>query len=283
MKLKEENWSLIIKPKQSVFSFDYKALWRFRDLLLLFVKRDMVSAYKQTILGPLWFLIQPILTTITYTIIFYFVAKISTDGLPPLLFYMSGIVLWSYFSECLMKTSETFTANAGIFGKVYFPRLIVPISIVISNMIRFGFQFFLLMICWIYYYFKGAPIHFNSVILLFPFLLLLMAGHGLAFGIIISSLTTKYRDLKFLVQFGVQLLMYASSVVMPLSAVQGKFKWILLLNPMTSIIETFKYGFLGVGVYEFTYLIYNFIAMIFILLVALLLFNKVEKSFMDTV
>lgn len=283
MKLKEENWSLIIKPSQSVFSFDYKALWRFRDLIFLFVKRDMVSAYKQTILGPLWFLIQPILTTITYTIIFYFVAKIKIDGLPPLLFYMSGIVLWSYFSECLIKTSETFSANAGIFGKVYFPRLIVPISIVISNMIRLGFQFLLLIVFWIYYFAKGEAIHMNSTILLFPLLLLLMAGHGLAFGIIISSLTTKYRDLKFLVQFGVQLLMYASSVVMPLSSVHGKLRWILLLNPMTSIIETFKYGFLGVGIYDFNYLIYNFISLIFILLIALLLFNRVEKSFMDTV
>ena len=283
MKTKEENWSLIIKPNQSIFSFDYKALWRFRDLLFLFVKRDIVSAYKQTILGPLWFLIQPILTTITFTIIFHAIAKINTDGLPPLLFYMSGIILWSYFSECLMKTSETFSANAGIFGKVYFPRLIVPISIVISNMIRFGFQFFLLLIIWMYYYFSGEAIHMNTTIFLFPLLILLMAGHGLAFGIIISSLTTKYRDLKFLVQFGVQLLMYGSSVVMPLSSATGNFRKLLLLNPMTSIIEAFKYGLLGVGVYDFTYLIYNFIALIFILLIALLLFNKVEKSFMDTV
>lgn len=283
MKTKEENWSLIIRPNQSIFSFDYKALWRFRDLLFLFVKRDIVSAYKQTIFGPLWFLIQPILTTITFTIIFHAIAKINTDGLPPLLFYMSGVILWSYFSECLMKTSETFSANAGIFGKVYFPRLIVPISIVISNMIRFGFQFFLLLITWGYFYFSGYAIHMNSTILLFPLLILLMAGHGLAFGIIISSLTTKYRDLKFLVQFGVQLLMYASSVVMPLSSATGNFRKLLLLNPMTSIIEAFKYGLLGVGVYDFTYLIYNFIALIFILLIALLLFNKVEKSFMDTV
>jgi lipopolysaccharide transport system permease protein len=279
----EENWDLIIKPKQSIFNFDYKALWRFRDLLMLFVRRDFVSAYKQTVLGPLWFLIQPILTTITFLIIFGNIAKISTDGLPAVLFYMSGIVLWNYYADCLTKTSETFTANAGIFGKVYFPRLIVPISVVVSNMVRFAIQFFLFIIFWCYFYFKGIPIHINPTVLLFPLLLLLMAGHGLALGIIISSLTTKYRDLKFLVQFGVQLLMYASPVVYPLSSVPEKYKWILLMNPMVSIIETFKYSFLGVGVYNPFYLILNFLSLIIILIIALLLFNKIEKSFMDTV
>jgi lipopolysaccharide transport system permease protein len=283
MELKEENWDLIIRPNQSVFSFDYKALWRFRDLLLLFVRRDIISTYKQTILGPIWFLVQPILTTITFIVIFGNIAKISTDGLPTVLFYMSGIVLWNYYAECLTKTSETFIANAGIFGKVYFPRLIVPISIVVSNMIRFGIQFLLFISCWLYFYAKGIPLHINMTVLLFPLLLLLMAGHGLAFGIIISSLTTKYRDLKFLVQFGVQLLMYASPVVYPLSSVGEKYRWILLINPMTSIIETFKYGFLGVGIYNPVYLILNFISLIIILTIALLLFNKVEKSFMDTV
>jgi lipopolysaccharide transport system permease protein len=283
MELKEGNWSLIIKPNQSVFSFDYKALWRFRDLLLLFVKRDIISTYKQTILGPTWFLVQPILTTITFIIIFGNIAKISTDGLPTILFYMSGVILWSYFAECLTKTSETFTANAGIFGKVYFPRLIVPISVVISSMIRFSIQCVLFIAFWAYFYITGSAIHINTVALLFPFLLLLMAGHGLAFGIIISSLTTKYRDLKFLIQFGVQLLMYASPIVYPLSSVPEKYRWILLMNPMTSIIETFKYGFLGVGIYNIWYLILNFTSLIFILIIALLLFNKIEKSFMDTV
>jgi lipopolysaccharide transport system permease protein len=283
MKTKEENWSLIVKPNQSVFHFDYKALWRFRDLLLLFVRRDFVSVYKQTILGPLWFLIQPILTTVTYIITFGYIAGISTNGLPPMLFYLSGIVFWNYFSENLTKTSETFTANAGIFGKVYFPRLIVPISIIVSNLVRFGIQFLLFAIIWVYFYVKGTAITVQSTAFLFPFLIVLMAGYGLAFGIIISSLTTKYRDLKFLVQFGVQLLMFATPVVYPLSKVPEKYHWILLMNPMTSIIETFKHGFLGIGVYDPIYLVFNFIAMIFILMIALLLFNKIEKSFMDMV
>ncbi|HET6224879.1 MAG TPA: ABC transporter permease [Bacteroidia bacterium] len=282
MKQEEEHWTLIIKPNQSIFSFDYKALWRFRDLLFLFVKRDIISVYKQTILGPLWFLIQPLLTTITYILIFSNIAKISTDGLPPVLFYLSGIILWSYYSDCLLKTSETFTANASIFGKVYFPRLIVPVSIIISSLTRLGIQFLLFLCCYFYFYVKGADIHINSAVWLFPILLVLMAGHGLALGIIISSLTTKYRDFKFLVQFGVQLLMYASPVVYPLSSVEQN-RWILLLNPMTSIIETFKYGFLGVGVFQISYLIINFLMMVIILAIALLLFNKVEKKFLDTV
>jgi homopolymeric O-antigen transport system permease protein len=279
----KENWDLIIKPKQSMFSVDFKALWRYRDLLMLFVRRDFVSVYKQTILGPIWFFIQPVLTTLTYLIVFYFIAEIKTDGLPPVLFYMSGIVLWNYFSECLLKTSETFTANATIFGKVYFPRLIVPLSIVVSNLIRLGIQLLLLIGFWLYFYFTGAPVQIHSTVLLLPLLLLLMAGHGLAFGIIISSLTTKYRDLKFLVQFGIQLLMYASPVVYPLSKVPEQYKWILLMNPMTSIIETFKYSFLGVGVYNPMHLVWNFILLIVVLTIGLLLFNRVEKSFMDTV
>lgn len=280
---KDEKWDLIIEPRDSLFELNLRALWRYKDLLLLFVRRDFVSVYKQTILGPIWFFVQPILTTVTYLIVFYFIAEIKTDELPPILFYMSGIVLWNYFSECLMKTSETFTANATIFGKVYFPRLIVPLSIVISNIIRLGIQLLLLIIFWLYFYFKGAEIHLNITILLLPFLLILMAGHGLAFGVIISSLTTKYRDLKFLVQFGVQLLMYASPIVYPLSKVPEKYQWILLLNPMTSIIETFKYSFLGIGVFNPMHLLLNFIFLFVTLSIGLLLFNRVEKSFMDTV
>ncbi|MBN8697647.1 MAG: ABC transporter permease [Bacteroidetes bacterium] len=283
MKEKKENWDLVIQPKQSVFSVDLQSIWRYRDLLMLFVRRDFVSVYKQTVLGPIWFFIQPILTTITYLIVFYFIAEIKTDGLPPILFYMSGIVLWNYFSECLTKTSDTFTANATIFGKVYFPRLIVPISVVMSNLIRLGIQLILLVLFWIYFYVDGAQIHIQITIALLPLLLLLMAGHGLAFGIIISSLTTKYRDLKFLVQFGVQLLMYASPIVYPLSKVPEKYHWILLLNPMTSIIETFKYSFLGVGVFNPIHLCLNFAFLLFTLSIGLLLFNRVEKSFMDTV
>ncbi|MBL7890354.1 MAG: ABC transporter permease [Bacteroidia bacterium] len=278
-----QNWDQIIKPQKSMFQIDLKALWRYRDLLFLFVRRDFVSIYKQTILGPIWFFIQPILTTITYLIVFYFIANLKTDGIPPILFYMAGIVLWNYFSECLMKTSETFTANANIFGKVYFPRLIVPLSIVVSNMMRVGIQLLLFFCFWMYFYFTNEKIEINATILLLPLLFILMAGHALAAGLIISSLTTKYRDLKFLVQFGVQLLMYASPVVYPLSKVPTQYQWILLLNPMTSIIETFKYSVLGAGVFSINYLLINLGSLFIMLLLGLFIFNKVEKSFMDTV
>lgn len=279
----DEKWDLILKPKNSLFSVDLKALWKYRDLLVLFVRRDFVSTYKQTILGPIWFLIQPILTTLTFFIIFSNIAKISTDSVPPILFYMAGIVMWTYFADCLVKTSDTFIANTNIFGKVYFPRLIVPLSIVMSSMVKLIIQLILFAAIWLYFFAKGASISINPTALLFPLLLLLMAGYGFSFGIIISSLTTKYRDLKFLVQFGVQLLMYASPVVYPLSSVPEKYKWILLLNPMTTIIETFKYSFLGIGVYNPIYLVNSFIMLIIVLFVSIILFNKVEKSFMDTV
>ena len=278
------DWDLTIKPKRSLLDIDLKALWHYRDLLMLFVRRDIVAVYQQTILGPIWFFLQPILTTITFVVIFGNVAKLSTDGVPSVLFYLSGIVLWNYFADCLNKTSETFIANAAIFGKVYFPRLIIPLSIIVSNLIKMGIQFVLFLGFWLYFLFKeGSVVHVNNIALLFPFLLLFMAGYGLSFGIIISSLTTKYRDLKFLIGFGVQLLMYASPVVYPLSTVPEKYQWILLLNPMTSIIETFKYGFLGAGIYNPLWLLYNFLGMIFFLVIGVLVFNKVEKSFMDTV
>lgn len=278
------DWDLTIRPKRSLLDIDLKALWHYRDLLMLFVRRDIVSVYQQTILGPIWFFLQPILTTITFVVIFGNIAKLSTDGIPSILFYLSGIVLWNYFADCLNKTSETFIANAAIFGKVYFPRLIIPLSIIVSNLIKMGIQFVLFLGFWLYFLFKeGSVVQVNSIALLFPFLLLLMAGYGLSFGIIISSLTTKYRDLKFLIGFGVQLLMYASPVVYPLSTVPEKYQWILLLNPMTSIIETFKYGFLGAGIYNPLWLLYNFLGMIFFLIIGVLIFNKVEKTFMDTV
>jgi lipopolysaccharide transport system permease protein len=283
MPVGSKEWVLKIRPEKSLISLDFKALWRYRDLLSLFVKRDFVSLYKQTILGPIWVLLQPLLTTATFIIIFEKFAKISTNGLPGILFYMSGIVLWSYYSDCLSKTSETFTSNENIFGKVYFPRLIVPLSIVVSNLVRFGIQLLLLVFIWFYFDLKGVPLHFHSALFLFPVLVLLMGGHGLALGIIISSLTTKYRDLKFLVQFGIQLLMYASPVVYPLSSVPDKYKWIMLLNPMTSIIETFKYGFLGIGEYRPDFLWINFLSLILISFIGLVLFSKTEKNFMDTV
>jgi lipopolysaccharide transport system permease protein len=280
--INKQEYDLIIKPRQSLLSIDFKAFWRYRDLLMLFVKRDFIATYKQTVLGPIWFLVQPVLTTVTFYIIGS-IANIPTDGMPSILFYMAGIVMWNYYADCLTKTSETFSANAGIFGKVYFPRLIVPISVIISNFIRFSIQFLLFVGFWIYFYLKGYSLHINSTVLLFPFLLLLMAGHGLAMGIIISSMTTKYRDLRFLVQFGVQLLMYATPVLYPLSSVPEKYKWIMLLNPMTSIIECFKYSFMGVGFFSIEYLLFSFISLILILFIGVVLFNKIEKSFMDTI
>lgn len=276
-------WDLIIKPKSNFFSLNLKSLLGYRDLLFLFVKRDFVSVYKQTILGPIWFFLQPLLTTITFIVIFGRIANISTDGVPHLLFYMSGIVLWNYYSDCLTKTSDTFIVNSAIFGKVYFPRLIVPLSIVVSNLIRFIIQTVLFFLIWIYFYIVGENVEFNNTIFLLPFLVILMAGHGLGLGIIISALTTKYRDLRFLIQFGVQLLMYASPVVYPLSSVPLKYQWILLLNPMTSIIETFRYSVLGRGVFDPYHLLANLLMLIIVLTIGLFLFNRVEKSFMDTV
>lgn len=278
-----EKWDSIIEPERSVAAIDLKTVWKYRDLLFLFVKRDIVALYKQTILGPIWFVIQPVLTTITYYIIFVLIARIPTDGIPPVLFYMSGIILWNYFSDCLFKTSDTFIANAGIFGKVYFPRLIIPFSIVISNSIKLLIQTALFFAIWIFYYSKGSDIHLQWSILLLPVLLFLIAGHSLAAGIIISSLTTKYRDLKFLLQFGLQLLMYASPIVYPLSKVPEQYRWVALMNPMTSIIEAFKYSVFGTGIYDPIYLLINFGVLMVVLYLGFIIFNKVEKSFLDTV
>lgn len=278
-----ENWDLIIKPKSKWYDLRIKEILKFKDLLFLFVKRDFVALYKQTILGPLWFFIQPIITSLTFTIIFGNLAKISTDEMPQILFYLSGITLWNYFSDTLTKTADTFTANANIFGKVFFPRMIVPLSVVVSNLIKFGVQMILFLSFWIYYFVTRDDIHPNWAITLVPILILLMGVLGLALGIIITSLTTKYRDLKFLVVFGVQLLMYGSPIVYPLSIVPEKYKWIILSNPTTGIIETFKYAFLGAGEFRIEYLLYSGIVTFILLMVGLLTFNKVERSFMDTV
>ncbi len=281
-----EPWDLVLEPKNKWYSLRLSELLRFKDLLFLFVRRDFVSVYKQTILGPVWFFIQPIITAITFSIIFGTLAEISTDGVPHILFYMCGITLWNYFSDTLLKTSDTFTANANIFGKVYFPRLIMPLSVVISNLVKLGIQLLLFIIVWIYYYAKGENIHPNSTLILVPFLILLMGILGLAFGIIISSMTTKYRDLKFLISFGVQLLMYGSPIVFPISMVSASYpqlKILLLANPITSIIEAFKYAFLGVGVFNWYYLLYSLAFTIVLFFIGIIVFNKVEKSFTDTV
>src|SRR5512141_2218325 len=236
---------MVIEPQRSLFDLRLGELWRYRDLVMLFVRRDFVSVYKQTILGPLWYLIQPLLTTLTFTVIFGNIASLPTDGLPQFLFYMSGTVVWSYFAACLTKTSETFVNNANLFGKIYFPRLAVPVSILISNLIAFAIQFTFFLAFMLYFALTGAAIHPNWWILFSPILLLLMAGLGLGLGIIISSLTTKYRDLRFLVQFGVTLLMYATPVIYPASTIPARFQFLIRANPMTPIVETFRYAFLG--------------------------------------
>jgi lipopolysaccharide transport system permease protein len=250
---------------------------------MLFVRRDFVSQYKQTILGPLWFIIQPLLTTLTFTLIFGNIAKLSTDGLPKILFYLSGVTAWNYFADCLTKTSETFNANANIFGKVYFPRLAVPVSIVISNLIRFGIQLVLFFGFYFYFLARGTAIHSTQVLWLMPLLVLLMAALGLGTGIIVSSMTTRYRDLRFLVQFGVQLLMYTTPVIYPLSRIPEEYRWIMLANPMTPVIETFRYAVLGTGTFNWGHLGISAAAAALILAIGVLLFNHVEKTFMDTV
>jgi len=285
MQKDEDNWDLIIKPRHKWYQVDVAAIWQYRDLLILLVRRDFVAVYKQTVLGPIWFFIQPIITSLTFTFIFGNLAKLSTDGNPAILFYLAGITLWTYFADCITKTSTTFTSNAGVFGKVYFPRLIMPLSILVSNLIKFGIQFLIFLLTWLYFIFTtGNTIHPQwQHMWLIPVLVFMMAGLGLGLGIFISSLTTKYRDLTFLVGFGVQLLMYASSVVLPISSMPEKIKLLMLLNPLTSIIEAFKFVFLGSGYLEGIWLVYSFGFMSVLIIISVIIFNKVEKSFMDTV
>jgi lipopolysaccharide transport system permease protein len=280
----EQNWDLIIRPNNKWYQIDLASIWHYRDLLMLLVRRDFVSVYKQTILGPLWFFIQPIMTSLTFTFIFSGIANISTDGNPAILFYMAGITLWTYFSDCLTKTSNTFVANAAVFGKVYFPRLIVPLSVLVSNLIKFGIQFLIFIIVWAFFLINSSTLVVQwQYMWLLPVLILMMAGLGFGFGVFITSMTTKYRDLTFLVGFGVQLLMYGSSVVIPISTMSPKFQSILLLNPLTSIIEAFKFLFLGSGFFDLTWLGYSFAVMLVLIAISVITFNKVEKSFMDTV
>jgi len=278
----EEAWTEIIEPEHSLLDLQLNEVWRYRDLLLLLVRRDFVATYKQTILGPIWFFLQPILTTLTFTLIFGQIAGLSTDGLPMILFYMAGITLWNYFSECLTRTSTVFKDNAAIFGKVYFPRLIMPLSIVASNLVKLGIQFSLFFGFWIYYLSSGQ-IQPNIYLLLTPLLILLMAGLSLGFGMIISAMTTKYRDLAFLLSFSVQLLMYATPIIYPLSSLDDQYKPYIQANPMTAIIETFRYGFLGSGSFDWGMLIYSSVFTLVIIMIGTIVFNKVEKSFMDTV
>ncbi|NII24100.1 ABC transporter permease [Pseudoflavitalea sp. X16] len=280
----EEKWTIEIGPHRSVFNIDLRELWHYRDLLLLMVRRDFVAFYKQTILGPIWFFIQPLLTTLMYLLIFGRIAKLSTDGVPGILFYLAGVTCWTYFSESLIKTSDTFISNANIFGKVYFPRLIIPLSVVVSNLIRLGIQVILFLLIFGYYlFFTKENVRPTQALYLLPLLIILMALLSLGLGIIFSALTTKYRDLRFLLTFGIQLLMFATPVVYPLSMAPEKYKWLIIANPFTGIIETFRYAFLGSGSFSWLYLGYSCLATVVILGIGIVIFNKVEKSFIDTV
>jgi lipopolysaccharide transport system permease protein len=279
----KDEWDLIIQPQRSWWDLHLDELWHYRDLIQLLVWRDFVANYKQTILGPLWHIIQPVITTVVFTIIFGSIAKLPTDGLPPFLFYMAGTTVWGYFSSCLVSTSNTFTANAGIFGKIYFPRLIMPVSVVISNLISFALRLTMFLLFLIYFMSTGADVRPTWWILSLPLLALIMGLMGLGFGIIISSLTTKYRDLQHLVSFGVQLLMYTTPVIYPLSTLQGGWRWLILANPMTPIVEVFRLAFLGVSAIDPAWLIYSAVFTMVVFFVGALIFNHVETTFMDTV
>ena len=283
----DESWDLEIKPQAHLLDINLREVWRYRDLLWMFVKRDFTAQYKQTILGPLWHFIQPLFTTVVFLVVFTNIAKISTDGVPPVLFYMSGITIWNYFSSCLNATSSTFVANAGIFGKVYFPRLVIPLSTVMSNIVKFGIQFLLLLAAMLWYKLSSTSFSLPqtpSTFVLIPMIIIIMAGLGLGLGIIISSMTTKYRDLTVLIGFAVQLLMYATPVVYPLSTITSeKLRFWITLNPLTPLVEAFRYAILGVGSFDAVSFGYSIGFMLFTLFIGLLIFSKVEKTFMDTV
>ena len=281
-----ENWSTVIKPREKLLQLNLREVWDYRDLCSLFVRRNITTQYKQTVLGPLWYVIQPMITVVMYMVVFGGIAKIPTDGLPQPLFYLGGICMWQYFNDCLTKTSSTFTANASIFGKVYFPRLIMPISTVLSNLLRFAIQFGLFLAVYAIYQIWIIPgkIHTNWYALLIPLLVLMLAGLALGFGILFSSMTTKYRDMQLLLDFFVRLWMYATPVIYPMSVITNdKLRLIMSLNPLTGIVEAFKYGMLGEGQFSWGMLGYSFIFMIVLLTIGIVIFNRVQRTFMDTV
>jgi len=278
-----QHWEYEIKSEDSLFNINFKEIWHYRDLLLMLVKRDYVTFYKQTILGPIWFFVQPILTTVIYVLLFGQIAKLSTDGTPQIAFYLAGITIWNYFSETLTKTSTVFKDNANMMGKVYFPRLIMPLSIIVSGLMKFAIQFGLFIVVVIYFTFVKGTIQPNLWVLATPFLVLLMASFSLGLGMIFSSLTTKYKDLVFLLTFGIQLFMYATPVVYPISTIPEKYQWLIKANPLTSIFECFRYGFLGSGEFQASSLIYSTVVTALVLILGIVIFNRVEKGFMDTV
>lgn len=279
----EQSWTRVIKPERGFFAIPVREIWAYRDLLMLLVYRDFVAMYKQTVLGPLWFVIQPVLTALVFTLVFGQIARIQTDGLPQIVFYLAGVTCWTYFADTLTKTSETFTMNANLFGKVYFPRIIVPLSIVVSNLLKLGVQLGIFIAIAGWYLWSGASIAPNAIALLLPVVVGTMGILGLGLGMIISSLTTKYRDLRFLLVFGVQLMMYATPVIYPLSAIPEEYRWIIAANPITPLVETFRYGFLGAGSFDPMHLAYGVTVAFSLLAVAMVIFNQIERNFMDTV
>ena len=282
--MQQQVWTMKIKPHEKLWHIEFREIWRYRDLIMLFVKRNIVVQYKQTVLGPLWYLIQPALTVIMNMVVFGGIAKMSTDGIPQALFYMAGNVLWFYFADCLNQTSKTFTDNQDMFGKVYFPRLVVPIATVISNLLRFAIQLGLFIVIYLYFLILGTDVSFNAYVLLTPILVIMLAGLGFGFGILISSLTTKYRDFIFLFSFLVQLWMYATPIVYPLSMVTNNaLRMLILANPMTPIVEAFKFATLGQGYFSWLALGYSFAFMGLLLLLGIVVFNQVQRSFMDTI
>ncbi len=280
---KNENWSLEIYPKASLFDFRLKEFWAYRELILLFVRRELVPTYKQTILGPLWFILQPLLTTFVYSIVFGAFARIPTDGLPQLLFYMPGIVLWNFFNSSFMKGSGTFLANSHIFGKVYFPRLILPVAGLLSSFVNFLIQFSLLLLIMAGYWIAGTEIHPGAQILILPLLLILVSMYSLGLGLVVSAFTTKYRDLNHFLVFGSQLLMYATPIIYPASIVPDKFRWVSLLNPLSPIFEGFRYSLLGMGQLMTERLMFSFVFSLLLLILGLILFSRAERTSIDTV
>lgn len=280
----QQKWREVLTAKNNILSINIKEIWDYRDLLFILMRRDILAVYKQTILGPLWFFLQPALTTVIYIIIFSRVAKLSTSGMPPALFYLSGLVLWSYFAECITRTSTFFKDNSQILTKVYFPRLIIPLSLILTNLVKFAIQFLLFLLVYAYFYFTGANIQPNGFIFLFPVLVFLIGLLGLGMGMMISSLTTKYKDLIHLLTFGVQLLMFASPVIFPISGYSNSgFEWLIKANPMSGIIEAFRYGFLGNGYFSWALLGYDVACIGLFLLLGVMVFNAIEKSFADTI
>jgi len=279
----DEKWDLVIRPSSGWFDLHLREFWRYRDLILLFVRRDFLAQYMQTILGPIWFVLQPLLTTIVFTVVFGSMAGLSTDGLPKVLFYLSGQVVWSYFSGSLTATATTFVSNAHIFGKVYFPRLTVPVSIILSQLIQFALRLVMFVVFLVYFVVRGADVHLTATLWLMPLLVLIMAAQALGLGIIFSSMTTKYRDLRFLLTFGIQLVIYVTPAIYPLAQAQGRYRLLMLLNPMTSVMEAFRHAFMGVGTFTAGQLAYSAVFAAGVLFVGVVMFSKIERTFMDTV